>query len=111
MRLGDGPIAKVLCLPEFPASGELRGQALRILKERGIDGVILFRTMLLDLAAHVDVNKNYEKSDLLQVLRILKSYDLLKDAQLELFRKRGGARRKGKAGAPEPQTDDATGGP
>jgi len=65
---------------------------LDMLREKGIDGVIMFRTMLLDLAAHVDVNKNYEKSDLLQMLRILKNYDLLRDAQLELFRKR---RRRG----------------
>jgi hypothetical protein len=33
----------------------------------------------------VDVSKNYEKSDLLQILRILKTYDLLKEAQLDLF--------------------------
>ena len=86
--LGEGPVAKVLCLPEFPASGELRSEALELLREKGIDGVILFRTMLLDLAAYVDVNRNYEKSDLLQTLRILKNYDLLRDAQMELFRRR-----------------------
>jgi hypothetical protein len=90
--LGPGPVAIILCLPEFPASGVLREKALEILREKGIDGVILFRTMLLELAAHVDINKNYEKSDMLQMLRILKNYDLLKDAQMELFRKR----RKGK---------------
>ncbi len=84
--LGPGPVAKILCLPELPASGTQRRKALDILKERGINGLILFRTMLLELAAHVDVNKNYEKSDVLQMLRILKNYDLLKDAQMELFR-------------------------
>ena len=41
--------------------------------------------MLLELLEGVDTNKNYEKSDLLQILRILKNYDLLKAPQLELF--------------------------
>lgn len=86
-ELGPGPVARVLCLPDLPASRALQTQALDLLKERGIDGVLLFRTMLLELAAHVDVQKNYEKSDLLQLLRLLKNYDLLKDAQLELFKK------------------------
>lgn len=93
--VGEGPVAKVLCLPELPASSALREQALEMLREKGIDGVVLFRTMLLELAAYVDVNKNYDKSDLLQVLRILKNYDLLKDAQLDLFPTR---RRKAPGG-------------
>ena len=49
------------------------------------NGVLSFRTMLLELVEHLDTAKNYEKSDLLQILRILKTYDLLKDAQLDLF--------------------------
>lgn len=87
-EMGPGPVAKVLCLPDLPAAAAERDKAMELLKSKGVDGVILFRTMLLDLAAHVDSNKNYEKSDLLQILRILKNYDLLKDAQMELFRKR-----------------------
>ena len=91
--LGSGPVAKILCLPELPASPDMRDKALSLFKERGIDGVLMFRTMLLELAAHVDVNKNYEKSDLLQMLRILKNYDLLKGAQMDLFRKSPGKRK------------------
>ncbi len=86
--LGPGPVAKVLCLPDLPPGGPMKEKAIQLLREKGINGVILFRTMLLELAEHVDVNKNYEKSDLLQMLRILKNYDLLKDAQMDLFRKR-----------------------
>jgi hypothetical protein len=86
--LGPGPVAKVLCLPDLPPSGPMKDKAIQLLREKGINGVILFRTMLLELAEHVDVNKNYEKSDLLQMLRILKNYDLLKDAQMDLFRRR-----------------------
>ncbi len=84
--LGEGPIAKILCLPDLPASKSLRKEALEVLKAKGIDGVILFRTLLIELAESVDVQKVYEKSDVLQLLRILKNYDLLKDAQMDLFR-------------------------
>ena len=92
-ELGPGPVAKILCLPELPAAGPLRTQAMALFKDKGIDGVILFRTMLLELAERIDVNKNYEKSDVMQILRILKNYDLLKDAQLELFKRKRSARK------------------
>ena len=78
-------VARILCLPGFPASRKLALQAQDMLKENGVDGVLLFKTMLMELAARIDENKSYEKSDLLQILRILKNNDLLKDAQLELF--------------------------
>jgi len=41
--------------------------------------------MLSDLIEHIEVNRNYQKSDLLQVIRILKNYDLFAPPQLELF--------------------------
>jgi hypothetical protein len=56
-----------------------------MLKEHGIDGIISFRSMLLDIIERVEINKSYGKSDTLQVIRILKNYDLLKDAQLDLL--------------------------
>ena len=31
----------------------------------------------------IDSNRNYGKSDTLQVIRVLKNYDLLKDAQMD----------------------------
>ena len=86
--LGGQPPAKILCLPRLPASGDLKEQAIRLLHERGIDGVLSFETMLVELIGRVDVNRNYEKSDLLQTIRILKNYGLLKDSQLDLFEKR-----------------------
>ena len=56
------------------------------LQAQGIDAVIPFRTMLADLVEHIEVNRNYQKSDLLQVIRILKNYDFFKEPQLELFK-------------------------
>ena len=55
-----------------------------MLKAHGIDAIISFRAMLLDLLEKIEINQNYTKSDTLQVMRILKNYDLLKDTQLDL---------------------------
>jgi hypothetical protein len=90
--LGPGSVTKILCVSDLTASAELHEETLAMMRENGVDGVLSFRTMLLELVDHLDTAKNYEKSDLLQILRILKTYDLLKDAQLDLFstrRKRG----------------------
>jgi len=86
LEFGAGPVMKILCLPGFPASDASKYKALEILREKGVDGVLPFRTMLLELVSHVEANRSYEKSDVLQLLRILKCYDLLKGPQLELFR-------------------------
>ena len=51
-----------------------------------LDAVIPFRTMLADLIENVEANRNYQKSDLLQTIRILKNYVFFKDPQMELFR-------------------------
>ena len=94
--LGNSAMAKILCLPRLPASDDLRTKALNVLKKKGVDGVIAFGAMLAELVYRVETHRNYEKSDLLQVLRLLKNYDLLKDSQLDLFvRKR---RRRPKTG-------------
>lgn len=90
-RLGGGRVARILCLSGLPATGSLRKTTLDILGEKGIDGVILFRSILLELIRRVDINRNYEKSDLLQILRLLKNYDLVQKEQMELF---GRKRRK-----------------
>lgn len=97
-RLGGEPLAVVLCIPELPATDDLRDKTLTGLRERGVDGVITFHTMLLELVSAIRVNRNYEKSDLMQILRILKAYGLVKDPQLDFFEKRS---RKGAGkGAP-----------
>lgn len=78
-------IQKILVLPGIPTNEPHRSQAVELLKEKGLDGVISFRSILLDLFSKVDTNRNYQKSELLQILRILKNYDLIKEPQLELF--------------------------
>jgi len=83
---GEGdPPAKILVLPGLPTQEPYRSQSVALLKERGVDGIISFRAMLLDLIAKVEVNRNYRKSDTLQMIRILKNYDLLNGPQLDLL--------------------------
>ena len=87
----------------------MREKALALFKEKGIDGVLMFRTMLLELAEHVDVNKNYEKSDLLQILRLLKNYDLLKGAQMDLFSRKSRNKRQAIASTEGKTSPEVTG--
>jgi hypothetical protein len=91
---------KVLVLPSLPTAEPFRTQSVELLKEHGVDAIISFRAMLLDLLDKVEINQNYIKSDTLQVMRILKNYDLLKDTQLDLLPDRSAARR-GRGGAVE----------
>lgn len=94
---GESPdtLTKVLVLPSLPTAEPFRSQSVEVLKAAGVDAIISFRAMLLDLIAKIEVNQNYSKSDTLQVIRILKNYDLLKDPQLDLpgTREPGAARK------------------
>lgn len=81
----ESPITKILVLPALPTSEPYRSQSVQLLKDRGVDGIISFRSMLMDLIDSVETNRHYGKSDTLQVIRLLKNYDLLKDAQLDLM--------------------------
>jgi hypothetical protein len=82
----NGAPLKILVIPALPQSEQARAESIALLRAKGIDAVLPFRTMLADLVRQTEVNRNYQKSDLLQVIRILKNYDLLKDPQLELFK-------------------------
>jgi hypothetical protein len=85
--VGDasGTLTKILVLPSLPTAEPFRSQSVELLKQHGVDAIISFRAMLLDLLDKIEINQNYSKSDTLQVMRILKNYDLLKDTQLDLL--------------------------
>lgn len=89
---GDPPPLKVLVVPSLPHGVEAREQAIQALRSKGVDAVLPFQTMLQELINQVEVNRNYQKSDLLQTLRILKNYSFFKEPQLELFKSK--SRRK-----------------
>lgn len=82
----DGAPLKLLVVPELAQTAAAREQSIRVLQAKGVDAVISFRTMLADLIARTEVNRNYDKSDLLQIIRVLKNYDFFKGPQMELFR-------------------------
>lgn len=95
---GEGVVTKILIVPALPHSDEARQQSIELLQAKGIDAVIPFHTLLADLIAQTESNRNYQKSDLLQIIRVLKNYDFFKDPQMELFkttRPRGKTRRAG----------------
>ncbi len=92
-RLGQDQIARILCLPQLPVAQKLKDETLQVLKSKGIDGILEFRTMLVEMIKRIDKNRNYEKSDVLQIIRILKNYDLFKEDQLELFTGKRAVRR------------------
>jgi len=80
---GDG-LLKILIVPGLPRDAKTRARSIELLRAKGVDGVISFREILADLIGRVHTNRNYQKSDLLQTLRLLKNYGLLRDPQLEL---------------------------
>jgi hypothetical protein len=85
---GEGSPTKILVVPALPQGRDARDESIELLKSKGVDAVIPFHTMLADLIDQIEVNRNYQKSDLLQVIRILKNYDFFKEPQLELFKTR-----------------------
>ena len=84
----EGAPTKILVVPALPQGEDARKQSIELLRSKGIDAVIPFHVMLSDLIGRIEVNRNYQKSDLLQMIRILKNYDFFKEPQLELFKGR-----------------------
>ena len=94
----DAP-TKILVLPSLPTAEPFRSQSVELLKQHGVDAIISFRAMLLDLVDKIEINQNYSKSDTLQVMRLLKNYDLLKETQLDLLAERSPPARKTRGAA------------
>lgn len=84
-EVAAGSFTKILVLPSLPASDPQRSESIQLLKEGGVDGIITFSTILENLLRNVEVNHSYQKSDLLQLMRILKIYDMVKEPQMNLF--------------------------
>jgi len=91
---GGEMLTKILIVPGLPREAKTRARSVELLKAKGVDGVISFQAILQDLIAGVHTNRNYQKSDLLQVLRLLKNYGLLREPQMELKLKAKRSRRR-----------------
>lgn len=78
-------LLRILVVPGLPVSEPHRSESVRLLREKGVDAVLSFPSMLRDILAKVEPNLNYQKSEILQILRILRVYGMIKDPQLDLF--------------------------
>ena len=87
MDLGnsDAVFKKILIIPNSPSGEPHRSESITLLKEQGIDGIISFATILESLIKSIEINHSYQKSDLLQLIRILKIYDMIKEPQMTFF--------------------------
>jgi len=85
-ELGD-PVfpKKILVAPAFPTQEVYRARILSSLKERGVDGILSFKSILLDIIDRVDTRNIYPGSNLLQLVRTLKTFDLVKDSQMNFL--------------------------
>ncbi|HCR28389.1 MAG TPA: hypothetical protein DIV79_00040 [Opitutae bacterium] len=85
-ELGESSFPKrVLVAPAFPTQEAYRARIETALREKGVDGVLSFKSMLLDIIDRVDTRHVYPKSDLLQLVRTLKTFDLIKDSQMNFL--------------------------
>jgi len=75
---------RLLVLPGFPTVEPHRGNCVKTLRAQGVDGVISFRAMLVDVVGRLE-GKPSGTGGFFDVVRLLRGYDLLKDLQLELF--------------------------
>jgi hypothetical protein len=80
------PPLKILIVPALAQTAKAREQTIALLRAKGVDAVIQFRTLLADLIAGTEVNRNYDKADLLEIIRVFKTYEFFRDPQMELFR-------------------------
>ncbi|MCD6288594.1 MAG: hypothetical protein J7M12_05715 [Candidatus Hydrogenedentes bacterium] len=80
---GTSDFARILVISELPAVADARAKAESVASERGVDHLLEFPTMLRGILGMIRTNNNYTESDLLQLMRIMKRYRLVKDTQLE----------------------------
>ena len=80
-----GKVFKILAIPSLPKNRSERQKSVNLLKSKGVDGILTYPHMLRNIADSIEVNNNYVKSDLLQTIRILKNYYMLRLPQMELF--------------------------
>jgi hypothetical protein len=78
-------VLRVLVLPSLPTSDPLRSDSIKQLQDHGVDAILTFPSILENLLHRVETNLSYQKSDLLQMIRLLKIYDMVKSPQGELF--------------------------
>lgn len=72
-ELIEGNYKKILVIPGLPATLSLKKESIEIMKNGGIDHIILFPSIISGLIEKIDERKVYQ-SQTLEVIRILKFY-------------------------------------
>jgi len=73
---------KILVIPGLPSTINLKNESIKILRENGIDHVILFPTIISSLIEKID-ERNLYQSHTLEIMRILKYYKFLTEKKFE----------------------------
>ncbi len=81
--LGRKEYLKIFIVPELPVSEELKKEVADFLKTKGIDHLLKFSSILKKIIQKIDPHQKYKEPSL-QLLKILKMYNLLKKEQLPL---------------------------
>lgn len=79
------PPQRLLIIPHLPTADPQRAESIELLRSAGVESVITFTSILEKLLRTVDVNPSYQRSELLQFVRILKIYDMVQEPQMHLF--------------------------
>ena len=74
---------KVLVLPSLPASEGLREESIRIMKEKGIDRLVMFPSVIAGLIEKIEPRHVY-LSSVNEVLRVLKFYKFFAEEEQNL---------------------------
>lgn len=78
--------SRILLLPALPAQDQVREESIALLREHGVGHVLTLRTILEFLLRAADPSADPSEATPLQLLRLLRAYDLVRDPQLELFK-------------------------
>lgn len=83
-RAGPHTFFRILVIPGLPSKDPHRLEAMRRLQTIEIDAVISIRSMLQDLSVRMERQSPNNDSDLMETLRLLKTFDMLKSPQMEI---------------------------
>ncbi|MCM8760410.1 MAG: hypothetical protein NC832_01670 [Candidatus Omnitrophica bacterium] len=74
---------KVLIIPSLPASDKLQKESIKIMKEKGIDYLITFPSIIANLIERIDA-RNVYLSSVNEILRVLKFYKFFSEKEQKL---------------------------
>ena len=76
--LYDAEFQRILVVSRLSPQSPNREAAMKLMKDGGIDHVIEFDTVVRFIVSQVEQNKNYPDSEILQTIRLLKVYGVLR---------------------------------